>query len=927
MTGGRPPVPPGGHRRRARHYLIAGGAAFALLAAGVLFFRARPAPYTPGAEAARSDEITRTLTRSLPENAPRARFTDAAEEAGIRFVHFHGKRSSQLPEDMGSGAAWGDYDNDGDPDLFLVNESGPLSDSPEAAAASPAHAVLYRNDGHGTFTDVTEAAGLVVRGTGMGAAWGDYDGDGRLDLFVSRFGTNLLFHNEGDGTFKDVSGPTGIGAPEGFWTGASWADYDRDGDLDLYVCGYVRYSYDSTLAGKTSLQYRAVVPFTLNPSTFPPERNLLFRNEGGRFREVARVAGVDNPTGRSLSAAWADFDADGWPDLYVANDISDNAMFRNRGDGTFQDVSHAAWVADYRGAMGLAIGDWENDGDLDIFITHWIAQENALYENQKGLVATTAAEPMHFVDSADSNGLGQIALDFVGWGTGFIDYDNDGRLDLFVVNGSTFQREDDPSRLVPMTNQLFWNAGKGKGFYEVGAASGGPFAVENVGRGAAFADYDADGDIDVAVMVNGGPARLLRNDGEGSAGWLRVVLRGPSARPGASAQAGARVAGARGAAARAAARHATTSFATGALVRITTGGLSQMREIGSGPSYLSQSPAGEVSFGVGAAPTIDLLEVNWPSGAQQSFRNLPARSTVRLVEGQEPVVLRAAAAPAAEKPRETGKAPGDEAERKSSVLRFWRAFNDATSVRRSGDFAGATRLYGEALTLNPEHEDSLYYLGQCRQETGDYDGALQAFTRLVALNRSSARGHLALGALLASPDAAALWDLQAAEEHLRQAHAINREETGAMVRLGEVLIARGDLAQARQWLEAAARTNPKSVEACFLIGYLLEESGDADGARAAYRKAIRAAQTDAPVKGVLSEGDRKSAPVAATVIRVAAPPLRAPMGKTLFGDFSAPLRAGKVVDPGTDPRGPDPSAVYTQVREFARSLRRRVSRG
>ena len=906
-------IRPAGHRRRARFSLVVGGASFALLAAGVLLLRARTAPYTPGAEAATSDEITRSLTRSLPEGAARARFTDAAEEAGIRFAHFHGQRSSQLPEDMGSGVAWGDFDGDGDPDLFLVNESGPLTDSPESAAASPAHAALYRNDGHGTFTDVTEAAGLAVRGTGMGAAWGDYDGDGRLDLFVSRYGTNLLFHNEGDGTFKDVTAHAGVGAPEGFWTGASWADYDRDGDLDLYVCGYVRYRYDAALAGQTSQQYRAVVPYTLNPSTFPPERNLLFRNDGGKFREVGRAARVDNPTGRSLSAAWADFDADGWPDLYVANDISDNAMFRNRGDGTFQDVSHAAWVADYRGAMGLAIGDWENDGDLDIFVTHWIAQENALYENQQGTLVATPSEPMHFVDGADLNGLGQIALDFVGWGTGFIDYDNDGRLDLFVVNGSTFQREDDPSRLVPMTNQLFWNAGKGKGFYEVGAASGGPFAVENVGRGAAFADYDADGDVDVAMVVNGGPARLLRNDGENAQGWLRVVLRGPATAHGA---------------ARHATRHVTSSFATGALVKVTAGALTQVREIGSGPSYLSQSPPGEVMFGVGDARTIDLLEVIWPSGAKQTFRGLAPRSAVRLVEGQEPEV-RAEATPSV-------PAAANEADRKASVLRFWQAFNEATSVRRAGDFVGAARLYREALAINPEHEDSIYYLGQSLQETGDYDGARQAFQRLVALNRSSARGHLALGALMASPDPATPFDLAAAEEQFRQAHAINREETGPMVRLGEVLIVRGDLAQAREWLEGATRTNPKSIEAAFLAGYLRQQRGDAAGARDYYRKALRAAQTEAPVKGVLSEGDRKAVAAASTAdplatapaaTHLAAPPLEAPMGKTLFGTFTAPLRAGKVTDPGTDPRGPDPSAVYAQVNDYARSLRRRMARG
>ncbi|HEU4403640.1 MAG TPA: FG-GAP-like repeat-containing protein [Candidatus Polarisedimenticolia bacterium] len=904
MSGARPAAHPGGFRRRARIVLWVGGGTFVALAAGALLLRGRPAPYTPGTEAAASDEITRTLSRSLPAGVPRITFTDVAEKAGIHFQHFHGRRSGQLPEDMGSGAAWGDYDGDGDPDLYLVNESGPLTDDPGAVAASPARSALYRNEGDGNFTDVTEAAGVGVRGCGMGAAWGDYDGDGRLDLLVTRFGTLVLFRNRGDGTFEDVSQATGVGKEEGFWTGASWADYDRDGDLDLYVCGYVRYRYDATLSGKTSLQYRAVVPFTLNPSTFPPERNLLFRNEGGRFREVGRLAGVDDPTGRSLSAAWADFDGDGWSDLYVANDISDNAMFRNRGDGTFQDVSHSAWVADYSGAMGLAIGDWENDGDLDIFITHWIAQENALYENQKGKVAATAAEPMHFIDQADMLGLGQVALDFIGWGTGFIDYDNDGRLDLFVVNGSTFQRDDDPSRLVPMRNQLFWNAGLQSGFFEVGEVSGASFAQENVGRGAAFADYDGDGDVDVALVVNGGTARLLRNESGSARGWLRLVLRGPG---------GDRLRSAT------MARRSTTTFANGAVVRLTAGGLVQMREIGAGPSYLSQSPPGETLFGLGEARTIDRLEIVWPSGARQSFNDLPTRATISLIEGQEPSIRMAPA------PGQANQAPA-----KATEIRFWSAFNEATSLRHRGQHAAAIEAYDRALALRPGHEDSLYYLGQSLLEVGRRDEALRAFTRLVETNPESARAHLALGALLASPVGALPPDLEGAEAHLRRAHAINGEETGPMLRLGEVLIVRGDLEQARQWLEAAARTNPKSVEAAFLSGYLLWAKGDRSGARAYCERAQRAARSDAPVQGVLSEGDRKTAqgkPAGATVAgppvaeaRVVAPPLEAPMGKTLFGAFSAPLRAGR---PGAPVVDADPDLLYPSLREFVRTLRRR----
>lgn len=577
----------------------------ALVVAAVVVFQGEPEPYTPGEKI---EGITDELARSIPTDHPRVTFVDVAAEAGIVFDHFQGERTTQLPEDMGSGAAWGDYDRDGWIDLYVVNEAGPLTMSPEETASSPAHNVLYRNAGDGTFEDVTAAAGVGYAGCGQAAAWGDYDNDGLLDLIVTNYGENVLYHARGDGSFEDVSDRAGVAGETGFWSGASWGDYNRDGNLDLYICGYVQYQYDPDDALAQSRQYNVAIPASLNPSTYKPQRNLLLCNNGdGTFTEVARAAGVDNAAGRSLSASWCDFDNDGWIDLYVANDISDNLLYRNRGDGTFEDISHNAWVADYRGAMGLAVGDWDGDEDLDLFVTHWIAQENALYNNMRAEFDEVGGrKTTHFTDVADQHGLGQIALDYIGWGTAFVDYDNDGRLDLMTVNGSTFQQNDDPRLLIPMRMLLFWNKGKEDGFFEVGRVSGEAFARAHVGRGLAVGDFDNDGDADAFVVVNGGRALLLRNDGGSANHWLKVRLAG----------------------------RASNRFGVGARLRVVAGRTAAVREVGAGSSYCSQNAAGEELFGLGAADHVDTLDVFWPSGVRQRLVGVQADRVVTVTEEQ-----------------------------------------------------------------------------------------------------------------------------------------------------------------------------------------------------------------------------------------------------------------------------------------------------
>ncbi|HET8654604.1 MAG TPA: CRTAC1 family protein [Longimicrobiaceae bacterium] len=602
-------------RKRQVVFAAAGGALFLSAVAVAASLRRPPREYLPGETV---EGVTRDLARDLPPDYPRVAFHDVTRSAGIAFRHFSGTRTSQLPEDMGSGAAWGDYDGDGWPDLFVANEVGPLTMSPAGASRSPARCALYHNNRDGTFTEVALRAGIDHRGWAMAGAWADVDNDGDLDLVVTGYGHLALYRNDGNGTFAEEGRRARLAGPEGFWTGEAWGDYDRDGYPDLYVTGYVR--YDTLVARASASRYDVENPAAINPSTFHGERNLLFHNDrDGTFTEVARRLGVTDPDGRSLSAVWADLDGNGWPDLYVANDVSDNVLYLNLGDGIFQDVSERAQVGDYRSAMGVATGDWNGDGTTDLFITHWLAQENALYDNQLAQTSSGAEPALTFRDEADRYGVGQVALDDVGWGTFFFDYDNDGRLDLFAVNGSTLQRRDAPRQLVPMSSRLFWNGGADAGFYETSRVGGAYFGRKYVGRGAAYADYDNDGDLDVFVVNNGGPGVLLRNDGPGRNHWLEVDLRGKR----------------------------SNRFGLGAKLRLVAGGRAQRREVGADGSYLSQS-ALTAHFGLGRAGVIDTLEIDWPGGGRQRLVHLSADR--RLVIEEEPAPSSGGAAEAPTSP-------------------------------------------------------------------------------------------------------------------------------------------------------------------------------------------------------------------------------------------------------------------------------------
>ncbi len=541
------------------------------------------------------DGLTSVLTREVTDEMVRFSFEDATEASGIAFRHFPATRSSLLPEDMGPGLAVGDVDGDDDLDLFLVNFAGSAG-VPLAQSGPAGRCALWLNDGNGTFTDASADAGLDLLLFGQGAAFGDYDDDGDLDLYVTAWGRNRLMRNAGDGTFTDATETAGVGDP-GFGAGCAWADEDGDGDLDLYVCNYVDFTLPDDATATLSRQYGEGIPYTINPSSYPPQANRLYRNQGdGRFTEMAGPAGVANPSGRSLGAIWFDFDLDGLLDLYVANDVSANGVFRNMGDGTYADVGASSLAADYRGAMGLAVTDYANDGDFDLFVTHWVAQENAFFENMIAGQPTEdgRAPRLLFMDRADHSGLGQISLQMVGWSTGFADFDDDGWPDLWVLNGNTLELADDPTRLRPQQSHVFRHV-PGQGFFEIGARACAALTEPMVARGGVAADWDGDGRVDLLIARQGAGPVLLRNSTDNDAHRLVLRLR----------------------------QRGGNSAALGARVTVRTGEHVQHAQVGADGAYLSSHPA-ELHFGLGPASVVDELTVRWPDGADETHTDVTA---------------------------------------------------------------------------------------------------------------------------------------------------------------------------------------------------------------------------------------------------------------------------------------------------------------
>lgn len=572
---------------------IAGVAALATLVWGI--DRARD---TDRADA--RTNITARFAHSAAAGESPLRFTNVAAASGIVGRHGVPARHRALPEDNGSGLAWGDYDGDGDWDLYLVNHPGIRAHGVRSTGTNR----LYRNNGDGTFSDVTDAAGVGdPTGFGMGATFVDYDDDGDVDLYVTNRGPNRLFQNQGNGTFIDVAVHAGVDDP--LWgTGTAWGDFDRDGHIDFYLCNYVTYDSEGFEppatppgAGATAAPYEA--PFTLNPNSYNAQPNRLYRNRGdGTFADVTACCDVANPDGRSLAATFVDLDGDGWLDLYVNNDVSPNRLYRNSGADfgpdepiVFVDLSALSGTADPRGSMGLSVAELGDlagaaDGLPDLFITHWVAQENALYLSQVG-----TAGKLEYRDKTRQFGLGEISLDRVGWGCAFADLDRDGHVDIAVANGSTLEQHDNPLLLKPEPLFLFLNTGST--FREVAPAAGADTSRTYTARGLAAADYDGDGDVDLALSCNQDVPVLLRNDTETMNRSLSLRLHGRAA------------------------------VCFGAKIEVTTGARREVRWWGADVSYLSMH-APEMIFGLGPAAHATQIRVTWADGAVSELTHVAA---------------------------------------------------------------------------------------------------------------------------------------------------------------------------------------------------------------------------------------------------------------------------------------------------------------
>ncbi|HLY63442.1 MAG TPA: CRTAC1 family protein [Terriglobia bacterium] len=534
-------------------------------------------------------------------------FRDIASEVGLNFHHFNGATGKYfMPEIMGSGVALFDYDNDGDLDVYLVqgttlDHRGKLL-FPSPPGWKPGNR-LFRNDlaetGKLHFTDVTDQAGVGHVGYGMGVAVGDYDNDGFQDLYVTNFGHNVLYHNNGDGTFTDVTEQAGVDDPR--WsTCAAWLDYDGDGLLDLFVGNYVDFT---VLGNKQCFTPTGEIDYC-TPKAYQPVPSRLFKNLGnGKFQDVTESSGIGSSYGPALGVVCADFNGDGQPDIYVANDTAANRLWLNQGNGTFKESALEAGVAFSadglpKAGMGVSAEDMENDDNEDILVTNLMGEGATLFRNNG---------KAEFDDVTTQYGLSGPTFGFTGFGTQFFDYDNDGWLDLFIANGAVTKVEAERGNPYPFAQkkQLFHNEGPAKRFRETSSSGGPAFQIAEVTRGAAFGDIDNDGAIDIVVTNNNGPARLLRNQVGAQQHWLQIKLAGDK----------------------------TNRFGVGARVAVLRASQPPLwRWAHSDSSYLSASDI-RVHFGLGKDPQLEGVVVHWPGGLREKWSNIRPDRIITLKQG------------------------------------------------------------------------------------------------------------------------------------------------------------------------------------------------------------------------------------------------------------------------------------------------------
>ena len=538
------------------------------------------------------------FTSYLPLNADETAiyFTEQTEAAGIRFKHINGASEQKyLPETMGAGCLFFDYDNDGLLDIYLVNSGSSCENVSQPRTQPDEMNVLYRNNGDGTFSNVTKHAGFEKNhGYGMGCLSADYDNDGDADLYLTNFGRNQLYRNNGDGTFTDVTSYAGVG--DSHWSvSASFGDYNLDGYLDLYVVNYLEYQVETAHA--CSLEG---VHIYCGPHEYPGAQDTLYRNNGdGTFTEVTARAGVRN-AGKGLGVLWTDYNNDGFPDIFVANDAVQDFLYRNNGDGTFTDDAITAGIAfnsegRATASMGIANGDYDNDGMLDLFVTNFSLEVNSLFHNDgDGFYTMTTFE----------SGLAEPSFSQLGFGTQFLDADNNGTLELFVANGHVWDNVSQitPSLSYKQTCQFFENSGTGS-FKEISKAAGTFFTRPVVARGTAIGDYDNDGDADILISCCGGNPILLRNDSKIVGNWLKIQLVGTK----------------------------SNRDGIGAKVQVQTGEKTQVKEVTCGGSYASGSEQ-TLLFGLGTHSNVQTIEVRWQEGHIQRLENLSANQAIRIEE-------------------------------------------------------------------------------------------------------------------------------------------------------------------------------------------------------------------------------------------------------------------------------------------------------